>query len=34
MKQMKSCFRDYVFFTVMLGVCVAVFFINKYGVTM
>ncbi len=34
MKQMKSCFRDYVFFTVMLGICVAVFFINKYGVTM
>ena len=33
MKQMESCFRDYVFFTVMLGVCIGVFFINGYGVT-
>ncbi len=33
MKQMKSCFRDYAFFTVMLAVCVGIFFINNYGVT-
>lgn len=32
MKQMKSCFRDYAFLAVMLGICVAVFFINDYGV--
>lgn len=33
MKVMKSCFRDYLFFLVMLGICVSIFFINKYGVT-
>lgn len=33
MKQMKSCFRDYLFLAVMLGFCVGIFFINAYGVT-
>ncbi|MBQ4647937.1 MAG: energy-coupling factor transporter transmembrane protein EcfT [Clostridia bacterium] len=32
MKQIKSCFRDYAFLTVTVGICVAVFFINRYGV--
>lgn len=32
MKQMKSRPADWVFFTVMLGLCVCVFFINGYGV--
>lgn len=29
MKQMKSCFRDYVVLLVMTGICVAIFFLNR-----
>lgn len=32
MTVMKSCLRDYLFFLVMLSICVGVFFINGYGV--